>query len=341
MVSVQDLKGFTPFTIAIYRRHFEVAETILEIANVQYKGSDDETRRRRYTIADNDSEVYDSDEDDALGISSRVVDETYTFDNIAVLKQSVGSQVSAPALLTTYAEIWCLLDLPLEEAHKKLGNSHDSGWQNWVSKGTKASDAFRQIVYAKRRGSSAFSQYVIVSRDLDLLRFWLRCCKEASKMKSDSTASSFSRFHSTNFQFALKNGFIEELEEMIKMTGAELPLDALVKQSGIQEEGKPKYYQGLSIRGKKMTHWARERGSRNYQQARGNDTSPLLQAAFQGALPAVEWFLSDTPFRLYKEYGANNADNPQLKTLAKTHGGLDQAISSWLKQRSIAVTLSK
>lgn len=95
MVTVQDAKGFTPFAIAVYRRHFEVAEMILEIANAQFKGSDEETTSRRYTIADDDSDADSEDcENDDLGISSRVVDETYTFDNIATLTQSVGSKVS-------------------------------------------------------------------------------------------------------------------------------------------------------------------------------------------------------------------------------------------------------
>lgn len=120
---------------------------------------------------------------------------------------------------------------------------------------------------------------------------------------------------------------------MIKLTGAELPLDALIKQSGLQEEKKPKYYQGLSIGGKKMTKWARERGG-SYQRAMGESTPPLLQAAYQGGLAAVEWFMSDTPFRLYKEYGANNANDPRLKKLAKARGGVDQALSTWFKQRS-------
>ncbi len=125
---------------------------------------------------------------------------------------------------------------------------------------------------------------------------------------------------------------------MIKISGAELPLEILVKQSGVQEEEKPKYYQGLSIGGKKMTKWARERGGSGHDTL-NESTPPLLQAAYQGGLAAVEWFLSDTPLRLYKEYAANNAADSQLKTLTKAHGGLDQVFSTWLKQRSIHVDL--
>jgi len=187
---------------------------------------------------------------------------------------------------------------------------------------------FRDRDYA----ADNLGRYALVSRDTELLRFWLSCCEEASRVLSNTT-SPFLGFDTSDFHFALEHGFIEELAEMIKFTGAELPLDTLIKQSGIQEEKKPKYYQGLSIGGKKMTCWARERGG-GYQRALGESTPPLLQAAHQGGLAAVEWFLSDTPFRLYKEYGTKNANDSRLKTLAKAHGGLDQTFSSWLKQRS-------
>ena len=136
--------------------------------------------------------------------------------------------------------------------------------------------------------------------------------------------------------FALQNGFIEELSEMIRITGADLPIDQLVKRSGVQKEEKPKYYQGLSIGGKKMTKWARERGGINNHPV-AKSTPPLLEAAYQGGLAAVEWFLSDTPFRLYKEYAESDAADPRLKTLNKAPGGIDGAIGSWLKQRSNSV----
>lgn len=153
-------------------------------------------------------------------------------------------------------------------------------------------------------------------------------------MKSSENTTSFSGFDTSDFEFCLQHGFIAELSEMIKIAGAELPLDALVKKSGVKEEKKPRYYQGLSIGGKKMTSWARERGG-GYEQAMGERRPPLLQAAYQGGLAAVEWFLSDTPFRLYKEFGDNNNNDERLKMLAKAKGGFDQVTSSWLKQRSI------
>ena len=136
------------------------------------------------------------------------------------------------------------------------------------------------------------------------------------------------------FDFALRGGYIDQVAEMITIVGAQLPLEALVKESGVQTDDKPKYYQGLSIGGKKMKNWARERSGMYEQNALYRMTSPLLLAAEKGELTSVEWLLSDTPLRLYKQYGVNNADDPRLKILAKTHGGFEQAVGTWLKQRS-------
>jgi hypothetical protein len=94
MVTVQDSKGFTPFALAMYQRHFEAAKVLVEIANVQFKGPDESSPRRRYTIAEEGSDYSSNGDEDDLGISSQIVDETFTFDNIAALRQSVGSKVS-------------------------------------------------------------------------------------------------------------------------------------------------------------------------------------------------------------------------------------------------------
>lgn len=336
MVTVSDGKGFTPFAIAVFRRHHELAKTILGIADAQFKYPDEDSTKRRYTIADEDSDDESCDSDgDELDISSQLVDDTYTFD-IAALRSSVGSKVSASGLLNRDADIWCLLDRPVEDAHKILGHSIDSKVEQELREGMNSSELYSSIV-SKTNRSRPLGRYAIVSRDLDLLRFWLRCCQEASNMKSSSYTPSTHPLHSRDFDFTLRHGFIEEMGEFIRLSGTQLPLDALVKHSGVQDDEKPKYYQGLSIGGKKMTKWARGYGSDGYHQALLDCTPPLLQAAYQGVLVATEWFLSDTPFRLYREYASNGANDSRLKLLEKAPGGADQAIGSWLKQRSTPV----
>lgn len=199
---------------------------------------------------------------------------------------------------------------------------------------TACQDVFRESLNFRSPGVYKFCRYALVRRDLDLLRFWLRLSQDTSKMKGNENASYYVGFNSSDFTFAVKHGLLEEASEMIKICGAELPLDVLLKKSGVAEQERPRYYQGLSIGGKKMKRWAREHSGNASHDSLSLQSSPLLKAAEQSSLVAVEWFLSDTPFRLYNEYGAANAKDPRLQSLAKAHGGFDQTVGAWLKQRS-------
>ncbi len=177
-------------------------------------------------------------------------------------------------------------------------------------------------------------RYAVVSRDMALLRFWIQCCKDALRMKHTEGYSP-TNFNMGDFDFAVERGYVEALAEMIGSSGAEFPLDALIKKTGREETTKPTYYQGLSIGGKRMTGWARERGGqRSYRSAIHESMPPLLLAANRGNLATVEWFLSDTPLRLYKEWYEKNKDEPRLRKLAEAPGGFESSVGQWLKQRS-------
>ena len=97
LITTQDTKGFTPFVIAIYRRELKLGKVILDIADAQYKVPDEKPSRRRYTILENDSDYSCADDGDDLGLTSEIVDETFTYDDISSLRQSLGSQVSGKA----------------------------------------------------------------------------------------------------------------------------------------------------------------------------------------------------------------------------------------------------
>ncbi|KAL8773347.1 MAG: hypothetical protein Q9209_001741 [Squamulea sp. 1 TL-2023] len=333
-VSNADTKGFTPFSIAAYRRHFDTAKIILGIANAQYKEPEDnDLSRRRYTIASDDE---DSDSDDSssdnLDITYDVVDETYTYDNVAALQESVGSTNSAVDMLTGSAEVWWFLNKPEKEALQCVGSSW-TDLSGALTKGRSAYEIFRSHLASRGNKYVRFSRYAMVNRDIELFRFWLQCCQEAMKMKCRYRPTNLP-YDSEDLKIALERGYLEEIAELIKGTGAELPLDALIKKSGIEETAKPKYYQGLSIGGKKMTGWAREHGGSSSRNAMNESTPPLLQAAHAGGLAAVEWFLSDTPLRLYREYREKHKDDERLQKLAEAPGGFEQAVGSWLKQRN-------
>ncbi|KAL8671283.1 MAG: hypothetical protein Q9168_004223 [Polycauliona sp. 1 TL-2023] len=315
-VSTADAKGFTPFAIALYRRHFATAKTIIGIANAQFKDPEDDNHsQRRYAIASEDESSNSDDSDsDNLDITYEIVDNTYSYDNVAALQESVGSRISE------------------KEALKCVGSSWNNGMAA-LTEGRNPYEIFQETLRSNSNSYMSLSRYAIVSRDMEILRCWLQCCQEAMKMKGNSRPTHVP-YDVIDLKIALERGFVEEVAELIKNLGAELPLDALIKKSGVEKNVKPKYYQGLSIGGKKMTGWAREHGGHSAQSAMSESTPPVLQAAHAGGLAAVEWFMSDTPLRLYREYRGKHKDDERLQKLAEAPGGYEQVVGSWLKQRN-------
>ncbi|KAI4091725.1 MAG: hypothetical protein L6R37_007692 [Teloschistes peruensis] len=329
--SVQDSMGFTAFAIAMYRRHFETAKLLLGIVDAQFLEPDKEKSQRRYVMRQEDSEYDDSadqDSEEGLDISSEVVDDTYTYD-------IVGSSVFASSMIQSYAHVWWLLDQPEREAMKTAGQERPKNDGLYYYNGRNASATFQAYSSSGLYQSHVnLGRYAIVSRDMKLLRFWLQCCQDAAKMKWKNYKPTGAGYTGEDFKFALQHGHMEAIAELIRVIGAELPIDTLIQSSGVEKAEKPKYYQGLSIGGQKMTAWAKEHGSRVRPSSATGKTALFLQAAYADGLPAVEWFLSDTPLRLYREYRDKHKDDEKLKKLADAPGGFEQAVGSWLKQRN-------
>jgi hypothetical protein len=110
-------------------------------------------------------------------------------------------------------------------------------------------------------------------------------------------------------------------------------LDDLVEKSGIEIPVKPKYYQGLSVHGRKRADWANE-GREVQSKAVGAQHPPLLYAAWYGSLESVEWFSSDTALRCYSDFADSHRDDIRIQNLAKTERGLQSSITKWLDLRS-------
>lgn len=85
------------------------------------------------------------------------------------------------------------------------------------------------------------------------LKFLLEVCEHWSTQKSepDDEVSGFYSFPDREFKLAVESGRVELLGEIIKRTGAGLPLEHLVKDTGVELQVKPRYYQGLTVYGKK------------------------------------------------------------------------------------------
>jgi len=172
-------------------------------------------------------------------------------------------------------------------------------------------------------------EYAVKVNDIDLFKFMVDLGSEQQALLAEEEDDQRSYNMSRNvFQMAIQLGRTEMLAYMMKMTGVGLPLNALIKNSGIELKTKPKYYQGLTVGGKKRADWAQAPG--NQVKVVEERIPPVLQAAHTGSLESVEWFMSDAPMRRYKEFARVNRHDKRIRTLEESGKGFDKTISQWL-----------
>jgi hypothetical protein len=112
----------------------------------------------------------------------------------------------------------------------------------------------------------------------------------------------------------------------------------MVKTSGVHLDEKPKYYQGLTVHGRKRQDWAAKSAARGTGRGRRISTeveySLVLRSIFRGNLQSAEFFLSDAPLRRYLEFAKRLKGDKRVESLAQTKGGIEGALSKWLETRS-------
>ena len=158
-------------------------------------------------------------------------------------------------------------------------------------------------------------EFAVRNDDMDLFKFMIELGSEQQALlaEEEDDQKSYSLGRDV-FQEAIKLGRTEMIAYMIKTTGVGIPLNELIKTSGVELKTKPKYYQGLTVGGKKRADWAQAPNSQVLQVVEER-TPPLLLAAKAGNVESVEWFMSDAPMRRYKEFAeAQSArqENPNL-----------------------------
>ncbi|KAL8370906.1 hypothetical protein RB595_000985 [Gaeumannomyces hyphopodioides] len=304
MVSVQDTQRNNLFVTAVLRGHWEVAKAILEISQAQYAPEEVKTTRFTMDRPEDNSDCCSSGEsvdehDDKPKIFARIVDDRFTVDNIGEISMQVKSRTKPLNMLLAQAEL--------------------IGADPWHSS-----------------TSTTLFEHAIRENDLGLLRFLLETAMSlpVEKAEDEDESAHFFDFPREAFEQAISSGHVEMLGEIIRRTGAGLPLEEMVKQSGIKMDVKPRYYQGLSVYGKKRNDWAAA-GRTVLTKSTGITTSPLLLAAAKGSIESVEWFLSDAPLRNYLEFCGTKAarEDARLKHLSATAGGFEKAVTAWLRNQ--------
>lgn len=285
---------------------------------------------------------------DDIQLFSTLVDEQFTIENIGEVSTQVKSNVRPLALLDQGCAIASILD------ESKLWPNYDvqpgPGWllgpksvgggpprRHFTTRGEHG-PFFEPPSYDGQDRFTAHAsllRYAIYADNLDLARYLLELGAEFSmRSKHETESSQLYSVSYTDFVYAMKLGRTQILAEIIKRTGAGIPLDDLVQESGVEVAQKPKYYRGLSVHGKKRADWAAAAGHGQYVAQSNWNHPPALEAAFRGNIESVEWFLSDAPMRHYSAFASANQSDERLQGLVKASGGIEQSISRWLDTRS-------
>ncbi|KAK1754894.1 Ankycorbin [Echria macrotheca] len=308
-IAVKDTYGNNPFSLAFFRGHFDVAKSILEIAQAQY--SPKEKPKTRFTMDGGDeSEEYSDDEDADSShsneseprIYSQIVGGEFTIENVGQVSMKVNSRTKPMDLLT------------------------------WACRGPFERSESSKIDAPVFAGSPF--DIAIESNNMKHLQLLLDLAEHytSQKLDDEDEVRGFYTFPDNSFELAISRGRTGLLTEIIRRTGAGLPLESLVQQSGVELKVKPRYYQGLTVYGQKRKDWA-EAGREVSRRSTGIQTSPLLLAALSGSLESVEWFLTDIPMRHYLDFAKSKAarEDLRLKHLERTtKGGVERVISNWL-----------
>ncbi len=328
MVDIRDNHNHTPFSFAFLRGHYGTARAVLEILQAQW--TPQEADDVRYKIeGDHGSDDGDEYSDDGDGycsddvsenhvrIVSEKVDKKYTIDNIGEVSMQVKSHTKPAERLMAGHRVFTL-----ENGVFKDGEVHGTLFAHVIKN----------------------DDMVGLKELLDMAQHF----SEAPKADDEERKSTFS-FKDDDFILAVRSGNTQALRQIIKKTGAGVPLDSLVKKSGVEVKQKPRYYQGLTVYGKKRyangasifenlglmqnrrRDWATA-GRNMVVRTSGVQTPPLLHAALGGRLESVEFFLSDVPHRLYGEFSKTKQaqEDSRFKHLMEAPGGFNRAISKWL-----------
>ncbi|XMA08763.1 hypothetical protein WAI453_001554 [Rhynchosporium graminicola] len=303
-VAIMDGNGFSPFSIAVLRGHYDLAKKIVDICMVQYHKDDGLTSRQRWTMRTGDSDdEYDSDGDyhnnRVFPIYSEFVNDRFTVDNLGEVSNIVKSIVLPSEMIEWTCVPQRFLDTPRNDLATR----------------------------------STLLEHAVLSGNMELLKFIIGIGAEQKALtaEDDDDQTSYTISQSVFFA-AIKKGRTSMLAEMIKATGVGIPLNALVQKIGVEIKTKSRLYQGLSVGGKKRADWAQAPGGE--LKVIEERVPPLLQAARFGSVESVEWFMSEAPLRRYNEFAEANKHDKRIKTLTDSKKGFEKIISSWMNAKS-------
>ena len=344
MVAVRDQHGLSPFSIAVIQGLFELATIIMDVAQVQH-GLPEESKRRRYVLDGGDESSNYSDDGEEVPLYSEIVDDDFTIESIGEVSLQVKSRVKPLAMLhwpcpaadfTKMSKTWKddtgFSYFGPRKGASMTGKRTNTGSIKPVSPTTSSTKPNKEM-----KKPSNLLQLAIYNNDPELVTFLLGIGENYSKTEVQEDEESHKRTFAIpdqDFDYAIRAGHAHLVSEIIKRTCAGVHLTQLAEKYGAELKERPKYYQGLSVYGRKRKDWADAgRGAYRYESAEDH-RPPLLAAAYEGSLELVEWFFSDAPMRLYNEFAENHKDDKRIQRLSLSKGGFDGAVEKFLSTRS-------
>ncbi|KAL5409584.1 hypothetical protein PMIN04_010972 [Paraphaeosphaeria minitans] len=323
-VSVQDGQQNSIFAIAALRGHLDLARALVEICYAQFQPPEEEdVKKSRYRLANEDEE--DESDSSDVGVYEEIVDDKFTIENIGELCTQVKSNVSPIQFMAGQVQTWNYVKHFLPE--KQITHGIDNS---------------KVDIASKRDSTCSLGSWALITNDRPLFSFLLDLDVEwtdrlAKKLDGSSGIPSFS---GCDFNLAVEYGRTELLADMIKHAGAGIELESFVKSSGVKYREAPKYYQGLSVHGKKRPAWINAaRGT--YSEGVSDSVPPLLSAAFKGSLQLVEWFMGDAPARHYLDFAEAYKHDKYIDHINKSAGGFEKLLRKWLgTRRELALHLA-
>lgn len=230
-MAIFDNNKSSPFSVSISFGRFDVAWAILDIIKAQWSAPDEDQLRYKMKGGQHeDNSEYDSEEDysedsdSETKIVSEIVDKNFTIEDIGQVSMQVKSHIT-----------------PLQHVCSIFGTI-------LVENGKPVSILNRSTLFR-------------LSLDRDDAATLKQLLDMAQKHGADSLAgddgddggerSARFTFPEGDFRWAVENGKSRLLAVIIKKAGAGIPLDHIVKKTGVEAKQKPRFYQGLTVYGKK------------------------------------------------------------------------------------------
>ncbi|KAJ6102464.1 hypothetical protein N7486_004891 [Penicillium sp. IBT 16267x] len=308
-IAVRDDLGNSCLSIAILRGHLSTAETIIRILQAQYKKKEPQGQVRFEIDLDADESDVETSDSENINITSHIVNDQFTHENVGEVVTQVESQVSPLTALRASCGAYNFLGEASNILFREFGADHG---------------------YCSNFKPDTLLSYAIFKNDTSLFDFILKLGQECAKMNPSGKAQF--TISQREFQLAIALGRIDCLVKMIQTTAAGLPVAKMCEWSGIKPKEEHLYYPGLSIRGKKRKDWAD--AGRVVEMPPPGSRPPLLIAATQGNLPATEWFLGTAPGRYYVNYANSRVEDENMKRLSQSKLGLEGSILNWLQTRN-------